>query len=47
MLGELFQNNHHRFPNSPNFGYRWFEVDPIYPVIKFLHWTKLIRLRKA
>lgn len=47
MLGELFQNNHHRFPNSPNFGYRWFEVDPIYPVIKFLHWTRLIRLRKA
>ncbi|WP_069657993.1 acyl-CoA desaturase [Arcticibacter eurypsychrophilus] len=47
MLGELFQNNHHRFPNSANFGHRWFEVDPIYPVIKFMHWIHLIRLRKA
>lgn len=47
MLGELFQNNHHRYPNSANFGHRWFEVDPIYPVIRFLHWTRLIRLRKA
>ena len=24
MLGELFQNNHHKFPNSPNFAKKWF-----------------------
>ena len=25
-LGELFQNNHHRFPNRSNFAYRRFEI---------------------
>lgn len=46
MLGELFQNNHHRFPNSPNFAKKWFELDPVYPVMRVLHWMKVIRLRK-
>lgn len=46
MLGELFQNNHHRYPNSANFGVKWFEVDPVYPILKGLHWGKIIRLRK-
>lgn len=46
MLGELFQNNHHKYPNSPNFGKRWFEVDPVYPVMKALHWMRIIKLRK-
>jgi stearoyl-CoA desaturase (delta-9 desaturase) len=32
-LGELFQNNHHEFPMSPNFAARRFEFDPTYPVI--------------
>ncbi|WP_207428346.1 acyl-CoA desaturase [Pedobacter sp. SYSU D00535] len=47
MLGELFQNNHHKFPNSPNFAKRWFEVDPVYPVMKVLHWTRIIKIRKT
>ena len=47
MLGELFQNNHHRHPNSANFGYRWFEFDPVYPLLKFMHWSGIIKLRKA
>ncbi len=34
--GELFQNNHHEFAMSPNFGVRWFEIDPTYPVILLL-----------
>ncbi len=46
MLGELFQNNHHKFPNSPNFAKKWFELDPVYPVMKVLHWTRIIKLRK-
>lgn len=46
MLGELFQNNHHKFPNSANFASKWFEFDPVYPVMKLMHRLKIIRLRK-
>jgi len=45
MLGELFQNNHHKLPNRVNFGAKWYEVDPVYPIIKFLHWVRIIRLK--
>jgi stearoyl-CoA desaturase (delta-9 desaturase) len=37
MLGELFQNNHHRHPQSPNFAARPDEFDPAYLAIKGLH----------
>ena len=47
LLGELFQNNHHKRPNNANFGARWFEVDPVYPIMKLMHWIHLIRLRPA
>jgi len=47
MLGELFQNNHHRYPNSANFGKKWFEVDPVYPVMKLMHMAGIIKLKKA
>jgi len=47
MLGELFQNNHHRFPNSANFAQRWFEFDPVYPILRFLNWIRIIKLRKV
>ncbi len=47
LLGELFQNNHHKYPNRPNFAVKWFEWDPIYPIMKLLHWVKIIRLRKT
>ncbi|WP_215241919.1 acyl-CoA desaturase [Dyadobacter helix] len=46
MMGELFQNNHHKRPNSINFGSKWFEVDPTYPVIKLLNKLKIIEIRK-
>jgi stearoyl-CoA desaturase (delta-9 desaturase) len=47
MLGELFQNNHHRYPNSANFGKKWFEVDPVYPIMKLMHMLGIIKLKKA
>jgi stearoyl-CoA desaturase (delta-9 desaturase) len=47
MLGELFQNNHHKFPNRPNFAARWWEFDPTYPFMKFLHFVGIIHLRRA
>ncbi len=43
LLGELFQNNHHKFPNRQNFAFRWFEFDPVYPVIKILSLFRVIR----
>jgi stearoyl-CoA desaturase (delta-9 desaturase) len=43
-MGELFQNNHHKYGMSPNFAARWFEIDPTYPVIKVLSWLKIIDL---
>lgn len=36
LLGELFQNNHHSRPNRVNFAIRWFELDPVYPIIKLM-----------
>jgi stearoyl-CoA desaturase (delta-9 desaturase) len=47
MLGELFQNNHHKHPNSPNFAKKGFEFDPSYPFIKMMHYMKIIKLRKV
>ena len=43
-MGELFQNNHHKFGSSPNFAARWFELDPTYPIMKALSWLKVIDL---
>ncbi len=43
-LGELFQNNHHKDPNNPNFARRWFEFDPIYPVIVVLDKLRIITI---
>jgi stearoyl-CoA desaturase (Delta-9 desaturase) len=45
MLGELFQNNHHKRPFNANFGAKWFELDPTYPIMKFLAWVKIIRMK--
>lgn len=47
MLGELFQNNHHQYPNSPNFAKKWFEIDPIYFIIWFFDKLHIIRLNRG
>lgn len=46
MGGELFQNNHHKHANRPNFAMKWFEIDPTYPVIKFLDLFRIIKIVK-
>lgn len=46
MLGELFQNNHHKYPNSANFAQKWFEFDPTYPIMRILNWMKIIKLKR-
>lgn len=45
LMGELFQNNHHRHPSRPNFAVRWFEIDPTYPLLLLLQAVRIIRLR--
>lgn len=47
LMGELMQNNHHKSPNSPNFAKRSFEFDPTWPMMKFLNFAGVIKLRKA
>ncbi len=44
MMGESYHNNHHKHGSRPNFGYRWFELDPTYPVIKLLSGLHIIRM---
>jgi len=44
MLGESYHNNHHKHPSAINFGQRWHEIDPMYPVIRLLAWARVIQL---
>ena len=46
MLGESYHNNHHKHPSSINFGSRWHEIDPIYPVIRLLARLRIISIVK-
>jgi stearoyl-CoA desaturase (delta-9 desaturase) len=46
MLGESYHNNHHKNPASINFGRRWHEIDPIYPVILLLKHLRIIKIIK-
>jgi stearoyl-CoA desaturase (delta-9 desaturase) len=41
-MGELFQNNHHKWGQSPNFGVRAFEIDPAYQIMRVLSWLGVI-----
>jgi stearoyl-CoA desaturase (delta-9 desaturase) len=45
MMGESYHNNHHKFGGRANFGIKWHEFDPTYPVIKILNWLKVIQLK--
>ena len=42
MFGESYHNNHHKNPNSPNFGKRWFEIDPCYLICLLFKKIKII-----
>jgi stearoyl-CoA desaturase (Delta-9 desaturase) len=45
MMGESYHNNHHKFGGRANFGIKWHEFDPTYPVIKLLSFMKIIKLK--
>lgn len=42
-MGELFQNNHHKYPSRANFAVKRFEIDPTFPLVKLLSWMRIIR----
>jgi stearoyl-CoA desaturase (delta-9 desaturase) len=46
MLGESYHNNHHKQPSAINFGRRWHELDPVYPIIRFLAWCRIIKYKR-
>ncbi len=46
-MGEGYHNNHHRFDSNPNFGVKWYELDPGYVVIKVLDKLKIIQLKEV
>jgi len=45
-LGELFQNNHHRYGQSPSFAVRSWEIDPTYLVIRVFAAIGIIEMVK-
>lgn len=46
LMGELFQNNHHKFPTSANFAKKWFEIDPTYFILVIMNALGIIKLVK-
>ncbi|MCA9626463.1 MAG: acyl-CoA desaturase [Myxococcales bacterium] len=44
-LGELFQNNHHKYGMRPNFAVRWFEIDPTWWAIRLFAKLGILKLR--
>lgn len=46
MLGESYHNNHHKYASSINFGVRWFEIDPVYVVIRLFSFLGIVKLKK-
>ncbi len=45
-LGELFQNNHHKYGQALNFAVRKWEIDPSYYVIRVIAALGLIKVEK-
>jgi len=41
-MGEGWHNNHHAFQSSVRQGFRWWEIDPTYYILKTLSWTGLV-----
>jgi len=46
MLGESYHNNHHKFGGRANFGKKWYEIDPVYWVIRVFHFLHIVKLKK-
>ncbi len=45
MMGESYHNNHHKLGGRANFGIKWHEFDPTYPIILLLNKLHIIKLK--
>jgi stearoyl-CoA desaturase (Delta-9 desaturase) len=41
-MGEGWHNNHHAYQSSTRQGFRWYEFDPTYYVLKVLSWIRVV-----
>src|SRR3954454_7436304 len=41
-MGEGWHNNHHAYQSSVRQGFKWWEVDPTYYILRALSWTGLV-----
>lgn len=46
MFGEAYHNNHHKLGGRANFGVKWWELDPAYPIILLLNAVGIIKLKR-
>lgn len=46
MFGESYHNNHHKLGGRANFGVKWHEFDPAYPIILSFNILGIIKLKK-
>lgn len=46
LMGELYQNNHHKYPQNINFRTKWFEIDFGYLILSPLVLFGLVKLTK-
>ncbi len=44
-MGELFQNNHHKYPGRAKFAVKNWEFDPVYPMMKVLQVLRIIQIK--
>ncbi|HET8727957.1 MAG TPA: acyl-CoA desaturase [Alphaproteobacteria bacterium] len=42
-MGEGWHNNHHAYQSSVRQGFRWWEYDPTFYVLKVLSWCRIVR----
>jgi len=47
VMGEGYQNNHHRFPGSARFSVRWFEIDPGYGLCRLAELVGILEIASA
>lgn len=46
LMGELYQNNHHKFGDKINFAHKWYEIDLTYQISLFLKKIRIIETKE-